>query len=287
MFFILNLVGERLECGDLVVHTGMERGGMPKRLNRNKFSSGFTIVELLIVIVVIAILAAISIVAYNGIRARSIDTLLSSDLRSVQKHMEASRAVDGQYPSALPPSSSVSTGVTLTLMPGGSGGTEVYTGLTAAQNGVLFYDVCQKLLAEGVGSKPDDGRHYVSACTVSSYNQLHVNGWNGRNINVPITTTSLANYVNSYSGGSVAEFKTKGQAFMDEWSTRFQAMGGSFPVTEFWDSWATATNGGRVKPSLPAPTVSGGDPSQYCIQATYGDSVRHIRQNGDSASGAC
>lgn len=33
--------------------------------------SGFTIVELLIVIVVVAILAAISIVAYNGIQVRS------------------------------------------------------------------------------------------------------------------------------------------------------------------------------------------------------------------------
>lgn len=35
--------------------------------NEKQFSSGFTIVELLIVIVVIAILAAITIVAYNGI----------------------------------------------------------------------------------------------------------------------------------------------------------------------------------------------------------------------------
>jgi prepilin-type N-terminal cleavage/methylation domain-containing protein len=34
-------------------------------------SSGFTIVELLIVIVVIGILAAISIVAYNGMQARA------------------------------------------------------------------------------------------------------------------------------------------------------------------------------------------------------------------------
>ena len=34
--------------------------------------SGFTIVELLIVIVVIAILAAITIVAYNGIQNRAI-----------------------------------------------------------------------------------------------------------------------------------------------------------------------------------------------------------------------
>ena len=38
---------------------------------KNTKNSGFTIVELLIVIVVIAILAAISIVAYNGVQGRA------------------------------------------------------------------------------------------------------------------------------------------------------------------------------------------------------------------------
>ncbi|MCA9336234.1 prepilin-type N-terminal cleavage/methylation domain-containing protein, partial [Candidatus Saccharibacteria bacterium] len=42
--------------------------------------SGFTIVELLIVIVVLAILAAITIVAYNGIQQRSRDSIRKSDL---------------------------------------------------------------------------------------------------------------------------------------------------------------------------------------------------------------
>jgi len=46
---------------------------------------GFTIVELLIVIVVIAILAAITIVAYNGIQQRARDTKRKDDVTAVAK----------------------------------------------------------------------------------------------------------------------------------------------------------------------------------------------------------
>lgn len=60
---------------------------------------GFTIVELLIVIVVIAILAAISIVAYNGIQARANDSKRASDIRQVAKLIELYYATNGSYPS--------------------------------------------------------------------------------------------------------------------------------------------------------------------------------------------
>jgi len=53
-----------------------------------KQQTGFTIVELLIVIVVIAILAAISIVAYNGIQKRARDTTRKSDLASIAKAVQ-------------------------------------------------------------------------------------------------------------------------------------------------------------------------------------------------------
>jgi len=59
---------------------------------------GFTIVELLIVIVVIAILAAIVIVAYNGIQTRAKDTRKQSDIKQVQKLVEAYNAEHGEYP---------------------------------------------------------------------------------------------------------------------------------------------------------------------------------------------
>lgn len=53
-----------------------------------KTKSGFTLVELLIVIVVLAILAAISVVAYNGIQNRSHDTIVKSDLNNLAKNFE-------------------------------------------------------------------------------------------------------------------------------------------------------------------------------------------------------
>jgi general secretion pathway protein G len=56
-----------------------------------KTISGFTIVELLIVIVVIGILAAISIVAYNGVQNRAADTSVQSDLRNIAKQLEVGK----------------------------------------------------------------------------------------------------------------------------------------------------------------------------------------------------
>lgn len=48
-----------------------------------KKQTGFTIVELLIVIVVIGILAAITIVAYNGIQNKANDVAVQSDLKNI------------------------------------------------------------------------------------------------------------------------------------------------------------------------------------------------------------
>lgn len=68
-----------------------------KTLKRDR---GFTIVELLIVIVVIAILAAITIVAYNGVQNRARDTNNKTDAVSLVKVAEAVNADTGAYPSA-------------------------------------------------------------------------------------------------------------------------------------------------------------------------------------------
>jgi prepilin-type N-terminal cleavage/methylation domain-containing protein len=57
----------------------------------HKTKSGFTIVELLIVIVVIAILAAISVVAYNGLQDRARATRANNDMATLHKAIKLAR----------------------------------------------------------------------------------------------------------------------------------------------------------------------------------------------------
>ena len=61
---------------------------------------GFTIVELLIVIVVIGILAAITIVSFNGVTARARDTQRVQDAENIVKALEIYKVTNGVYPSA-------------------------------------------------------------------------------------------------------------------------------------------------------------------------------------------
>ena len=66
-----------------------------------KPNSGFTIVELLIVIVIIGILAAIVIVAYNGIQTTATENSVKTDLQANLKVMRLA-AVGSTYPVPAP-----------------------------------------------------------------------------------------------------------------------------------------------------------------------------------------
>lgn len=65
------------------------------------FERAFTIVELLVVIVVIGILAAITIVSYSSISSKAIAALVSSDLDSNNKLLKMYNVDHGYYPNSL------------------------------------------------------------------------------------------------------------------------------------------------------------------------------------------
>ena len=70
--------------------------------NTKQSNKGFTIVELLIVVVVIAILAAITIVSYNGISDRAAQTALQAEIRNATQKLSL-YGVDGttEFPATL------------------------------------------------------------------------------------------------------------------------------------------------------------------------------------------
>jgi len=59
---------------------------------------GFTIVELLIVVVVIAILAAITVVSYNGITQQSTSAVAKQDLHNIATAVEIFKVDHGALP---------------------------------------------------------------------------------------------------------------------------------------------------------------------------------------------
>ena len=70
-----------------------------KGLAQKKRNQGFTIVELLIVIVVIGILALLVITTYSGIQAKARNAKRSTDIASLQTQLEAFFSQNGYYPS--------------------------------------------------------------------------------------------------------------------------------------------------------------------------------------------
>lgn len=80
---------------------------------RNHTRNAFTIVELLIVIVIIAILAAITLVAYAGIRDRAVASVLQSDVANAIKKIELYKVESGTEAFPSDQNAAIGAGVTV------------------------------------------------------------------------------------------------------------------------------------------------------------------------------
>ena len=63
--------------------------------------SGFTITELLVVVVVISILAAITLTTYAGLQKRAATSAVRADLQSAYKVLQGDYIGTGSYPATL------------------------------------------------------------------------------------------------------------------------------------------------------------------------------------------
>lgn len=76
----------------------INKGGWVQMTSLQKNQKGFTIVELLIVIVVIGILAALVITTFSGIQQKGRDTERQTDIKALHGQLEAYYAQNGRYP---------------------------------------------------------------------------------------------------------------------------------------------------------------------------------------------
>ena len=79
------------------------------------YKLGFTIVELIVVISVIAILAAVTFVGYNGWRYSAISAQVKSDLQGAAAAMETARSFGEGYPESIPATYTPGEGVVLLI----------------------------------------------------------------------------------------------------------------------------------------------------------------------------
>lgn len=66
-----------------------------------KKQKGFTLVELLIVIIIIGILATLVIVTFTGVQAKARDSKRQTDVGALDSHLEAFFAENGYYPTVV------------------------------------------------------------------------------------------------------------------------------------------------------------------------------------------
>ena len=129
---------------------------------------GFTLIEILVTVIIIAILTAIAVVSYVSINRRSRDVKRKSDLEQVRQALEMYRSDNGFYPAVDPSTfgnlSDLSTALVPTYLPSVPSdpkSTQGYYYAATNENNNNYYGYCLCALIENTSDA-------VSTCTTPS-----------------------------------------------------------------------------------------------------------------------
>jgi prepilin-type N-terminal cleavage/methylation domain-containing protein len=209
---------------------------------KHKQHTGFTIVELLIVIVVIGILAAITIVAYNGIQQRARDSEMASALQSATKKAQVEYNLTGSFPAATSLSNNPHLSFTMT-----ADATTNTLCITGTGTGYATKSVDQSgILANGPCDGHSGGASYCPSDSYIEINGYYCEGTVGSIASRQNSTTKLDATTAPIPPGAPGAYVGR-QASRDNNSTaRFTAVAGEVYCVSGWVSTVDSTVSHRL-----------------------------------------
>jgi len=160
------------------------------------YSHGFTIVELLVVIVVIGILAAITIVSYTGVTSRANIAVMQSDLSNSSNQLKNYQVIYSSYPTALDANKCPSTPTADTTLCLKTSSNNTYT-YYPSTNGTTFRLVESN--ANGVTYSVTESRSPSVTIATTDTNWLAIGSqlWAKTNLNVGTMITGVTTQTNN------------------------------------------------------------------------------------------
>ena len=223
-------------------------------------AGGFTIVELLIVVVVIAILAAITIVAYNGITNRAKASVASSAAGQAAKKVMTYATVNAdQYPAALSDAGVSDSGATFQYRVDNSSTPKTFC-LTATTQNVSYY-ASKATAAPTAGACPGHGVNgggvITNLVTRPQANSLWIGHWGSGGTGARGVVSD-----SRFPGGTAYELT---------WTTAPTSLTSLYVGPNIWFACPSAGTVYAVSARYSAAVWSGMNPSFYSQGTTLSD----------------
>lgn len=132
--------------------------------------AGFTVLELIVVVVIIAILSAVSLIVYNGAQRSAMDAQVKQTVSDARKSLQVYYSFNNNYPPNIANTDYAPPLTVAVVLYTDAPQMPVYSNLTTAQNAQLFLNACN-----GFMPIVDNGITYNTSCVYNGNNE-HIKG---------------------------------------------------------------------------------------------------------------